>query len=274
MTDQIQLKPCMLFHKCDWCLSQGGWHILAVKLSPFLLTVSQTLVRDGPPQSGSQLGALWIATPIYPQPVFPSLLGQCLLSWGKFSGCPWNTSSGHPGISCHGSTGSRWLPLGYNCPSCVYSGQPSKIGVSWSVPQYWWSLLQRVQKRWYNSCPIWWAGSSAGSVDGSGLNFSNEMALVGYPRLTSIEECMYNYFIVHQDLGLCPQVSVSKDSVKQSPKWCTGTLVPVLNIIIMVHCLREVDVEVGKMFDSLQDFPIDGDLWVWANYTWGRKLHP
>ena len=94
-----------------------------------------------------------------------------------------------------------------------------------------------------------------------------QIASVGYPRLTFIEECGYNYYIVHQDLGLCPQVSVSKDSVKQSHKRCTGTLDPVLNIIIKVHCLREVAAEVGKLFDSLQDFPIDGDLWVWANYT-------
>ena len=25
-------------------------------------------------------------------------------------------------------------------------------------------------------------------------------------------------------------------------------------------------------FDGFQDFPVDGDLWVWANYTWGRLV--
>ena len=60
----------------------------------------------------------------------------------------------------------------------------------------------------------------------------------------------------HQDLGLCLQVSVSKDTVKQSPEECTSTLDSVLNLFIKVYCLREV----GKVFNSLQDFPIDGDL--------------
>ena len=60
--------------------------------------------------------------------------------------------------------------------------------------------------------------------------------------------------------------------MKQFPEGCTGTLDPVLNLFIKVHCLREVAAEVGKMFDGFQDFPVDGDLWVWANYTWGRLV--
>ena len=47
---------------------------------------------------------------------------------------------------------------------------------------------------------------------------------------------------------------------------------PVLNLFIKVHCLREVGDKVGKIFDGFQDFPVDGDLWVWANYTRDRLV--
>ena len=153
--------------------------VLAVEPSPFSLTVSQRLIQDSPTQSGSRLGTLWGATLIYPQPVLPSLLGQSPLSrcaFGRMSlkyflWPPWD-------LLLLAVVDLVWVTTVLHL---YIMASPAKLVFHDLCLNTDGGSLQRAQKHWYDSHPIWCAGSSAGSA----LVVSVQIFQMGYPHLTS-----------------------------------------------------------------------------------------